>query len=320
MNNNLIYKYLSYEDALKTIENNSVVLNNPLNYNDPFDCIIDFDENDEKRVVKLLIEIAFVKEMAKLLNGDDLKAKWHQKPLIWFDKTMLNFFLKIIKKQRFYKSNPMFSLMAKFVLKIAGSKSDEVSKSIEKTKKKFIDELLPKLKEKRNKALVSCFSARNDSILMWGHYADKHKGICIGYERPEQDFYDVKYTTERTKFPLYDLACVVASCIIFDEKTLLDNEVILKKVFKTFLTKSKDWEYEKEIRCLFSLTNNQNLVDIGEGKFLYKMPNEIEVLYLGCKVKNEQKDQVLKLAKEKGIKVYQFIESKDKYELLSIFM
>jgi hypothetical protein len=29
---------------------------------------------------------------------------------------------------------------------------------------------------------IACFSERNDSILMWSHYADHHKGICVEYE------------------------------------------------------------------------------------------------------------------------------------------
>mgnify|MGYP002227506002 FL=1 len=29
--------------------------------------------------------------------------------------------------------------------------------------------------------LVGCFSERNDSLLMWSHYADEHRGLCIGY-------------------------------------------------------------------------------------------------------------------------------------------
>lgn len=32
------------------------------------------------------------------------------------------------------------------------------------------------------KMSVLSFSARNDSILMWSHYADLHKGFCIGYK------------------------------------------------------------------------------------------------------------------------------------------
>lgn len=254
--------------------------------------------------------------MGKLLNSGNLKVKWYQKPIIWFDKIMFNFMLKVTKKQRYYSSNPMMCLMVKFILKIAETKGIEVNKSIENAKDKFVNELLPQLKEMRNKALVSCFSKRNDSILMWGHYADKHKGICIGYNRPPKDFYDVEYVIKRVKFPLYNLACIVASYIIFDEEPVLESEVLLKKGLRTFLTKSKDWEYEKEVRCLFSLTNNQKFIDIGGGKFLYKMSNEISSIYLGCKVTNEQKEQIIKLAKEKNIKVYQFLESSEKYKLI----
>lgn len=29
--------------------------------------------------------------------------------------------------------------------------------------------------------LVGCFSERNDSLLMWSHYADEHRGLCMGY-------------------------------------------------------------------------------------------------------------------------------------------
>lgn len=318
MSNKMIYKYLSYEDAIRTIESNSVVLNNPLNYNDPFDSLIDFDEKDTSKVINLLIEVAFVKEMIKFLNNENLQVKWYLKPIIWFEKAMINLNMKITKKRRYYVSNPMLSFMVNFILKIIANKTNEVSNAIEESKRNLLNEWLPKLKEMRSKALISCFSMKNDSILMWGHYADKHNGICIGYERPKQNFYDVEYTAKRVKFPLYDLACIVVSYLIFDETPSLDNKIIIQKSLKNLLTKSKDWEYEKEVRCLFSLIDNQNFENIGFGKYLYKMPCDIATLYLGCKITNEQKEKVLRLIKNKEIKVYQFVESKDKYELISM--
>jgi hypothetical protein len=33
---------------------------------------------------------------------------------------------------------------------------------------------------------VSCFSESWNSILMWSHYADRHKGICLGFDVPEE--------------------------------------------------------------------------------------------------------------------------------------
>ena len=202
MSDNIIYKYLSYENAIKTLGNNSVVLNNPLNYNDPFDCVIDIDEKDEEKTIQLLIEVAFVKEIAKLLNRKDIKIKWYLKPIFWFDKTMINFILKITKKERKYTPIPTINPVINFILKLAEAQDINVAESIKELEMQFINDLLPKIKELRNKALVSCFSERNDSILMWGHYADKHKGVCIGYKKPEQYFYDIEYSFKRVTFPL----------------------------------------------------------------------------------------------------------------------
>jgi len=29
---------------------------------------------------------------------------------------------------------------------------------------------------------VSCFSQEEDNLLMWSHYADKHKGLCLKFD------------------------------------------------------------------------------------------------------------------------------------------
>lgn len=37
---------------------------------------------------------------------------------------------------------------------------------------------------------VCCFSARNNEILMWSHYADSHKGFCLGFKTDSAPFSD----------------------------------------------------------------------------------------------------------------------------------
>lgn len=37
-------------------------------------------------------------------------------------------------------------------------------------------------KDKRNSCRISCFSLKNDTVLMWSHYADKHKGACLEFD------------------------------------------------------------------------------------------------------------------------------------------
>lgn len=316
MNKELIYKYTSSTDALKTLENNSIAVNSPLNYNDPFDCIIDFDAKDEKKTIDLLIEVIFVKEMFKLINNKQIKLKWHQKPIIWFDRMMYKFMIWGTKKQRYYHSSPIFKMMSKLIIALASKNNEDVKESIEIAKTKFIEEVLPQIKSIRNNALVSCFSKKSNSILMWGHYGDKHTGVCIGFERPENDFYDVIYSKKRTKFPLYDLSCIISSYILTDENFDINNKNIIKKGLQSFLTKSIDWAYEKEVRCLFLMKSSDQFTSIEEGKYLYIMPTSITEIYLGCKIDKDNKENITRIAKEKNIKVYQYLASNDKYELI----
>ena len=41
-----------------------------------------------------------------------------------------------------------------------------------------------------------CFSRSWNNILMWSHYADKHKGICLGFDVPNKYINEVKYITK----------------------------------------------------------------------------------------------------------------------------
>ena len=94
---------------------------------------------------------------------------------------------------------------------------------------------------------------------------------------------------------------------------------IIKKGLQSFLTKSIDWAYEKEVRCLFLMKSSDQFTSIGEGKYLYIMPTSITEIYLGCKIDKDNKDNkenITRIAKEKNIKVYQYLASSDKYELI----
>ena len=301
MDKNLIYKYVSFEDALKTIENNCVVLNNSVNYNDPFDCQLDFDRKDEDKTIELLIEVFLVKEFFKIINNKQIKFKWHQKPIIFFVRNMFKFVLWATKKQHYYVSNPIYNLLVKRLLKNPDMINKSSSITLDEAKHEFINVMLPQLKELRNTALISCFSKENNSILMWGHYANKHSGVCIGFERPKDNFYDVSYSKKRVAFPLYELACIICSYIMNDEEVDINNQNILKKGLRSFLTKSIDWSYEKEVRCIFSLKELQNANHIGEGRYLYEMPTKIKTINLSCKISEQDKDTILNIAKEKKI-------------------
>lgn len=86
---------------------------------------------------------------------------------------------------------------------------------------------------------VACFSGFMNSQLMWSHYADNHRGICLIY-KPELDFsgllrraYEVEYKKEYPQVRLVDF-----------------NKLKEVAVNRLLLTKSKDWAYEAEYRLL----------------------------------------------------------------------
>ena len=133
--------------------------------------------------------------------------------------------------------------------------------------------------------------------LMWGHYADSHKGICIKYrfnhsisllgsENPNivAYFKDVKYSNgDMSKYSNKDSI------------TLED----------AFFLKGKQWEYENELRFLYYDLNGNS--DYGT----IDIPNCIEAIYFGLKCSNKDKETIQNIMKTKEF-VYKDITGKIK--------
>lgn len=86
---------------------------------------------------------------------------------------------------------------------------------------------------------VTCFSERNDSLLMWGHYGGRFKGFCLEFRLehpPLTKARRVRYADEMPRVDLIPLLCA-------DEE---DSDEVLD----LYCTKALDWQYEKEWRCI----------------------------------------------------------------------
>jgi hypothetical protein len=82
-----------------------------------------------------------------------------------------------------------------------------------------------------------CFCRRPISPLLWGHYADKHRGICLSFDIPDETAMPVKYP-ENLLAVEYDPA---TQTISEDSKRAL------------VASKYKHWEYEVEVRVQIPL-------------------------------------------------------------------
>lgn len=87
----------------------------------------------------------------------------------------------------------------------------------------------------QKKIFVACFSERNDSVLMWSHYAEQHTGLCVGYKlRDLIEKYNCFPVIYSNKMPqINDL-----------------NNIDKGELYLSVLTKGEDWSYEQEWRII----------------------------------------------------------------------
>lgn len=83
-----------------------------------------------------------------------------------------------------------------------------------------------------------CFSKSMHSPVQWAHYADRHKGVCLGFDIPDSHLETVRYVSERLDFEI-DKPWAVGRT---------DS-----RVNDAFLTKYEHWSYEEEVRLFGDL-------------------------------------------------------------------
>jgi Protein of unknown function (DUF2971) len=86
---------------------------------------------------------------------------------------------------------------------------------------------------------VLCFSTTWHDPVVWAHYSDKHRGICLAFDVPSDlDLYKkVRYVSNRLPFP-----------------RMLNPETAEKMLF----TKYHNWSYEKEMRTWAALNDQEH--------------------------------------------------------------
>lgn len=148
---------------------------------------------------------------------------------------------------------------------------------------------------------IACFSESIDSILMWSHYADSHKGFVLEYDfRPT------------LKNPIKN---VLIAPVVYDEERMDVSSYIaweflhrigihsknpdMASHIKVALHKSLAWEYENEWR----------LLDYSYPADTYKaasaIPYRPKAIYYGARMDAGKKDLLHGIAQEKGIRDYE---------------
>ena len=140
---------------------------------------------------------------------------------------------------------------------------------------------------------MCCFSKKNDNILMWSHYANMHKGVCLKFDilQDVDFFYPLLPVLYESDFLAYNY--------VLNPTLVVDKQIRMKAI---------DWEYEHELRII--KTN-------GNDYYNFKKEALTEIIF-GCSAEVKEINEIKKIADETkypSISLKQAKQVEGKYEL-----
>lgn len=167
------------------------------------------------------------------------------------------------------------------------------------------------LRSTKDKFGILSLSGVHDNVLMWSHYANNHKGICVGIDSGK--LADLQRRHASRHGTVLDLRRVsyqeeIPRLNFFEQFKGQDKA---KSTLEHLLTvKFKAWEYEKEYR----------LIHYNGASVPYTFGIElISEIYLGCRIQKSQRDEVIRIIEQQNrpdVKVFQAQKHPTRFELV----
>jgi hypothetical protein len=268
-----LYKYQSFKDgySLYNLGRHQFFFSKPINLNDPFDFNTNFILNE---VTDQELRIAF--DHVRKGISDNLGNNFNAAK---FDKT--------------YLSNGKPN--KRFIIFLSGGGNEGIQKFI-----------------RANKGIgVTCFSEKNDSILMWSHYSDGHHGFCLEFDTHFAPFYyDIR---------IFDIILIQVvyskSYPSLSLKEINESNGLVHPIKPLARNKWKDWSYEKEWRLISWR---------GSMEFPYD-PSSLTSIYLGMTISSDDEkklfEEIAKLpARKNGLQrnIYKMQQSKTHFKVIPV--
>lgn len=317
-----LYQYKSFDEkgySLELLKTDKMHLQTPEHFNDPYDSgfvLLSKDMGNEKIKDILLENLNVLRQELNLSNKEEFKLK---KKIIKSNNVILD-----VAKVYAKKIDPNHEKTPEERAQIAKKFTDNLENSDTKTYQRF-----------KRKYYISCFSEDNNSILMWSHYANYHKGFCVEYNFKELG---IKNYLTRCIFPVFYTNTVfdlgkyyprsdkgfedvlsnfmnginineIRDGLTFPERNTKTNNMAL---FYASLHKYNGWDYEKEWRYVFPYKRSDKQIYINVPK-----PTAI---YLGSEISKESpenKEAILEIGRKRNINVYQMQMESSEFRLNS---
>jgi hypothetical protein len=131
---------------------------------------------------------------------------------------------------------------------------------------KLEEELLTSMNRRLSETIgIICLSERPDSVLMWSHYADQHRGFAVGFDT-DTDFFAKRHYEPPEIGELRKVTYSTSRPTVVVPTTDASPDVDM------FFTKNCEWTYEREWRMLRLLKDGHPQPKAGI--YLFPIPSD----------------------------------------------
>ncbi|MEQ5159908.1 DUF2971 domain-containing protein [Proteus terrae] len=300
---NLLYKYTTFENALKIIENNSFMWSKITDFNDPFESLF-LTSNDLTSFSRMIaITISINKPILQRNEYLELISRNPFNSQIFFISKLRDLIKELHLDFKKQPTKETYSTIEKKIYNTLVSHKGNMDLFNEIFTPYMLSDISKKISDQSG---ILCLSKAKNHTLMWSHYAKNHTGIMFELDittlKSDNSIYihDVKYQDD---VPM----CSYSDLLGLNEQLFKSDSDNLFK--KSTLTKSPCWSYEKEVRLLRQIKNNKRILPLPIKIF--------KSIYLGCKIQKNEKSKILEHIKKYSpdIDVFENKINKNKYQL-----
>ena len=287
--------------SIQGLKNNTVFLQSPTEFDDVYDSDISISYNEYERL--RLIEychrcgIETIEQIDTQELGNLLVQKLYE---YYMSKKSLEDAFVVSNTEEEILANKLFALrIANHIIK-TNDFGGSVSKALSDEYNEYISELKKIFR-------TVCFTTTPYSQLMWGMYANCHKGFCVEY----------KIITDGEKYNdifnnLYPLIYCktrpnMTARLVNAKDKPVTNETLWDLYFHGVLRKSIDWAFQNEWR--FVLPRNYYDTDFNVEFF------PISKVYLGNRMSSERRKELISICHEKNIPYIGVMRNPEVFEM-----
>ena len=150
--------------------------------------------------------------------------------------------------------------------------------------------------------------------LMWSHYADGHKGVCLTIRIPARLVYPIVYSSRRL-YTDSNINQIINAASNKAKSNVNKDYSRLTDLKKMALLKDAKWKDEKEYRIIFDEYDEKGLIYDNDKWF---MSVKIANIYLGVRF-NENKPQdvcrIIDACHREGVSIKNMVLSNDDYSI-----